>query len=225
MRDVIDDSGFNGNRVVQVQRGIVPFAAVFKCRLRYFERITLSTTSSVNTASVYSFRLNSLYDPNYTGTGHQPYQFDQLTTIYNNYRVERADFKVVFIPDFATQGLQGGAACFTDTNVADSSNGKTLSELKEKAVTQFRPIATQDNRANYATLRGSILMHKGFGVTPVQYQGDDNFQAQYNANPSRTFYLELGLVDPGANPGSTTWVDVEITYHTTMWGYKGPSQS
>ncbi len=76
VRDVLDDDGFMGNKVTQVQRGVAPFAADFLVRLRYFEQVTVSTTSSVNTASVYSFRLNSLYDPNYSGTGHQPYQFD-----------------------------------------------------------------------------------------------------------------------------------------------------
>ncbi len=223
--DVIDNEGFEGNKVTQIQRGVTPFAARFVGRLRYFERVTVSTTSSVNTANTYSFRLNSLYDPNYTGTGHQPYQFDQLSPIYNNYLVTRADFKVTVIPDFATQGLQAGLSVFTDTNVSDSASGKTLSELKEKAVTQVRPIATEDNQKNYPVFRAAIDMARAFGVPKATYLGDQNFAAQTSANPSRTLYAELCIVDPGANPGSSTWFDVEITYHTNFWGYKGPAQS
>jgi hypothetical protein len=224
--DVIDTQGFMGNKVVQIQRGVTPFAAEFLVRLRYAETVTVATTSSVDTASTYSFRLNSLYDPNYTGTGHQPYQFDQLTPIYNNYLVNKAEFKVTIRSDFTTTGVFGGVSVFVDTNVSDSAQGKVLSELREKAVTQVRCLATQGNRANWPILQGSVDMARVFGVTQVAYQGELNtFGAVYNANPSRTAYLELCLVDPGANTSSDALFDVEITYFARLYGYKGPAQS
>lgn len=224
--DVIDTQGFLGNKVVQVQRGITPFASEFVCKFRYAELVTLATTSSVNTASTYSYRLNSLYDPNYTGTGHQPYQFDQLTPIYNNYIVYRTGFKVTFRADFTTNGVFAGASVFADTNVTDSASGKTLSELREKAVTQVRPIATQDNRQNYTSLQALVEMHRVFGLSKVAYEGElDQYGAVYNASPSRTAYLELCIVDPGANTSSDCMVDVELEYHCKLYGYKGPAQS
>jgi len=36
------------------------------------------------------FRLNSAFDPDYTGSGTQPYGFDQWSVLYNHYVVEKA---------------------------------------------------------------------------------------------------------------------------------------
>lgn len=38
---------------------------------------------------------NSLYDPDITGAGHQPYGFDQLANMYNRYRVSASRVMVV----------------------------------------------------------------------------------------------------------------------------------
>ena len=44
------------------------------------------------------FRINSLYDPNYTDVGHQPLGRDLLAAMYNHYRVLKTDFVVEFCP-------------------------------------------------------------------------------------------------------------------------------
>ncbi len=221
-----EQAGFLGNKVVQVQRGITPFAAQLIARMRYASTITVVTPNMANTAGTYSFRLNSLYDPDYSGTGHQPYQYDQLTGIYNNYLVDRCDFKVTFRPDFTTDGIFVGASVFADTDATDSSAGLTWSVIKEKATTQLRPVATQSNRANYPILRGSIDMARVFGISkPVLQAEPDQYGAVYSANPARTVFLELCALDPGANASSDCFADVELTFFCRFWGYKGPSQS
>jgi hypothetical protein len=40
------------------------------------------------------FRLNSLYDPDYTSTGKQPYYYDSLAGIYDRYRVFKTDYVI-----------------------------------------------------------------------------------------------------------------------------------
>jgi len=54
-------------------------------KLRYTENLTLST--SLGSVGSYVFRTNDLFDPNYTGTGHQPYFRDQMFTLYSFARV------------------------------------------------------------------------------------------------------------------------------------------
>ncbi len=212
--------------MVQVQRGITPFAAQFVTRFRYASTVTVVTPNMANTAGTYSFRLNSLYDPDYSGAGHQPYQFDQLTPIYNNYIVDRCDFKVTFRPDFTTDGIFVGASVFADTDATDSSAGQVWSVIKEKATTQLRPVATQQNRANFPILRGSIDMPKLFGVSrPVLLAEPDQYGAVYNASPARTVFLELCALDPGSNASSDCFADVELIFYAKLWGYKGPAQS
>lgn len=53
---------------------------------RYAEsfQVQPGTTSTLGT---YQFRCNGMYDPNYSGAGHQPFGFDQMCTFYKKYTV------------------------------------------------------------------------------------------------------------------------------------------
>lgn len=62
------------------------------CRLKYAETFSPAITAGV--PYWYFFNLNSPFDPNRTGVGHQPYGFDTLATIYNRYRVYKVSYSV-----------------------------------------------------------------------------------------------------------------------------------
>jgi len=64
---------------------------------KYCDKVQLTSTLGVITN--YLFSTNGLYDPNITGTGHQPAYFDQMTPIYNNYTVIMSRIKVTFWAD------------------------------------------------------------------------------------------------------------------------------
>jgi len=61
--------------------------------LRYVENFTTSIATTVG--SQQTMNLNSLFDPNRTGTGHQPYGYDTIATLYNRYRVISTRYKIV----------------------------------------------------------------------------------------------------------------------------------
>ena len=63
-----------------------------RCRLRYSTNLAI-VTGVLGTATNI-FNLNSLYDPDRTGVGHQPRGFDQIKTLYNRYRVYGCAYKV-----------------------------------------------------------------------------------------------------------------------------------
>jgi len=52
---------------------------------RYVQAGSLS--ASVGSLGIYQFRTNSLFDPDFTSGGHQPYGFDQFKTYYGTYMV------------------------------------------------------------------------------------------------------------------------------------------
>lgn len=54
-------------------------------KLRYCEFFNID--GGVNSVSAYVFRANDLFDPNLTGTGHQPHFFDQYMGMYNHFTV------------------------------------------------------------------------------------------------------------------------------------------
>lgn len=85
---------------MNVPKNIVNFGLGFPKRaitkLKYSD--TLVLTSNTGTISHYKFGLNTLYDPNTTGTGHQPMMFDQMMQVYNHFTVIASKITVRFIP-------------------------------------------------------------------------------------------------------------------------------
>lgn len=66
-----------------------------KARLRYADVVTIGTFGV--TAVGWVFSANGLYDPDITGTGHQPLGFDQLMTFFNHYTVTQSWINVTFL--------------------------------------------------------------------------------------------------------------------------------
>lgn len=66
-----------------------------RVNLCYREQVALS--SSLGITGNYQFQLNSIYDPNYTGGGHQPLGHDQWAQFYKTYKVLGAKITARFM--------------------------------------------------------------------------------------------------------------------------------
>ena len=64
-------------------------------KLVYTDTILLSSTGSV-AFNTHTFRANSVFDPDWTGAGHQPTRFDQLAALYQRYEVLKSKIRVQF---------------------------------------------------------------------------------------------------------------------------------
>lgn len=83
-------------------------------RLRYVEEISLnSPTAGV---AYHMFSANGMYDPNVTGTGHQPRGFDQNMVMYDHYTV--TDSKITILP--ASNTTVNLDPCYYDVHCQDS---------------------------------------------------------------------------------------------------------
>lgn len=72
----------------RIPRGIIANQVIRK--LRYVDGpIAMDAGAGPNSHGLQTFRMNSLFDPNYTGgaTSHQPLGFDTLATLYSHYQV------------------------------------------------------------------------------------------------------------------------------------------
>lgn len=70
------------------------FPASITKRLRYSTSFQV-TASAGAIGSIQVFRANDLFDPDYSGTGHQPMGFDQMMTWYNHFTVLRSKLVVI----------------------------------------------------------------------------------------------------------------------------------
>ena len=67
------------------------FPDKLECVLRY--NTTYKFAGAI-TGTAQVWRMNSLFDPDLTGTGHQPQQFDQLSAVYSQYCVVASQVKM-----------------------------------------------------------------------------------------------------------------------------------
>eukprot|EP01083_Nonionella_stella_P137797 419284_1 len=70
--------------------------------LRYVDQVTI--TPVAGTVGFHTFRANSIYDPDYTGVGHQPLNHDILADKYGSYVVTKSQVTATA----AISGTTGG---------------------------------------------------------------------------------------------------------------------
>lgn len=191
--------------------------------MKYSEIVPLTTAGSSPACVVYAWRLNSVYDPNFTGTGTQPFQYDTLTTIYNNYLVVACDLSVRIRNTAELADLWSGIQIVTDTDIAASGNasGKSVADARMIPNCYMRPLGHYDDRQSTLIYEAHVDMAKQFGLTNLEYRSNwESFGAVTTTNPLRNAFVQAILADPLSGSSKSVQVDVDLVYHVEFFGYK-----
>lgn len=199
-------------RQLQILRG-PGFPTGLQTKLKYSDIIGITCTSG--TPATYSWRGNSVYDPDFTSTGHQPLYYDQLTAIYNRYRVDGCKLKftactdgdtpmaVVVVPNDSGEGFATiGSACERKFSV-------------ERTVTKEFPQLMKTYAAS----------NKIMGMTKDKYRDDDLNSAQYDANPTNIWYWNLITQTVNGSSTGTLRITLCLTYYVSFFEPKQIGQS
>lgn len=73
-----------------------PIAKAFRTALRYCGDIRLNPSAGSQGTAGHDFVANSLFEPDLSGTSHQPMGFDQIMTLYDHYTVLGSKITVQF---------------------------------------------------------------------------------------------------------------------------------
>jgi hypothetical protein len=103
--------------VVNQPRGTSALAPHQYCFLHYMETINFSTATATGTQNL--FNLNSLFDPNRTGGGVQPYQYDDLTPMFGRYRVYETEWRIEVTSSIAIHTVCGPCDGLLPSAIAD----------------------------------------------------------------------------------------------------------
>lgn len=174
-------------------------------KLRYSTVVTHS--SGVADAGMYQFRLNSVYDPDYTSAGSQPPYFDRMTSLYGNFRVLAAKYKV------RSTGVTGNIQLVSVWTAAVA----TAVATKEAAASQSDSrtiVASAYNDTENSAITRYIPIAKGFGVERAEIETDSDYSGSASANPNKVLYLNLYAGNMYGTTTSTAYSLVEITYYT-----------
>jgi hypothetical protein len=155
----------------------VGFPDQLRCVLRYKENAISFTASPTPAAQVY--RLNSLFDPNLTGTGHQPNYFDQLTAVYGQYCVTAARCKAQIMNEGTVE--MDCVLVYSDTNLST----QTVENLSEARWSKNICLGIQSS--------GRSVSNLTLGTASIMnLQGERNL----NTDPNNYTLTSTNPVDP-----------------------------
>jgi len=162
----------------RVNLGAGPIPPSAKVALRY-----VAGFISDGSAFDQVFNLNSIFDPDRTGTGHQPLGRDQYATLYNRYRVLAVKVKVVFTTDatIVTAGQTVG--------ILAENSGSAYTNL-DAAFEQQGAIHTMCIPGQTKTFRKTYQLNDVTGVTKTAYK-DDRFQSLMSTSPTEEICLHV----------------------------------
>jgi hypothetical protein len=135
-----------------------------QAQLRYVEYVSLDP--SVGTALDYIFLANSCYDPNYSGTGHQPMGFDQWMTFYDHFHVISSTIKATFTSNTATATNQSavcGVQLRDNSTTVSASDITIILEQGTLANSHYKVLPIVNARPS-ATIRARYTPNSFFGV-------------------------------------------------------------
>jgi len=193
-----------------VNRALHPIPARFITKMKYSSVITTDLTNGM-----YYINLNSIYDPDRTGIGHQPYAFDTLASLYNRYRVISCGYRLNVAGNSST-ALQLGILPANETLVP-----LNFSELRENPRAKY---IQQNPGAAAVVLSGKTYIPSLVGRTKSQYMADDRYQATTGANPSELAILNIMGSTTGDAIASTS-VQVLLEYTVEFFDIKHLAQS
>lgn len=154
------------------------------------------------------FRGNDMYDPDFTGVGHQPYGFDQWCAMYSKFVVFASKMKVFAQPNSA-QAIMAIRASNSSTAPTDDQIGEMMerpnivTRMYNAAGGNFKPI--------------SMFRKTKAMLAPCNPKYDDLFWGTSSAVPNSQWYWHVIAQHP--NPASTVDVNynVVITYYAMFF--------
>lgn len=198
-----------GQRTTTTNVSLQPFASRYICKMKYTESINNIGGPAGSGYGNYQFSLNSVFDPNATGVGHQPYGMDQLTALYNRYRVVSCRYVISGVV------LNGTTEANGIIGVLPANEGKTVSgginEFQENPRSKY----LHQFVGNEKVLKGNVYLPALVGRTKAQYMADDRYQALTTASPVEAAILNVyfGFLDGTI---ATASCDLVVTLEYTV---------
>jgi len=195
-----------------VNRALHPIPQRYITKMKYSEVITGgSLFGEVH------MNLNSIYDPNRSGIGHQPYGFDTLASLYNRYRVISCGYRI----SCATPASGNTVLTAMPSNQPVTTG--TASELRENPRCKYVTAAAGGNNI---VLTGKSYIPSLVGRSKAQYMADDRYQSEVTGSPNELAILNLQLFGLSSDaPITSTNITVLMEYTVEFFDIKSLAQS
>lgn len=194
---------------IQMQMMQKAFPTRWRRPFNYVDKITINPPAS-GLVAFHNFSCNSLFDPDRTGTGHQPMGFDELLgTVYNHYTVKKARISVTFSNDQAdpaTSAIVG--IVMRDTPTGGSSDVTTIIERGD---VKWGILGSGYSGNSSCTITMEVDVAKWLGLAKGVL-ADDSLRGTSVANPSEECYFKVFAAGIGTNDPPVLDALVTIVY-------------
>jgi len=164
-----------------------PLSKKFTFKTRYVDVGKALDPAAGGIAVSQVYNLTSLFDPDTTGTGHQPIGFDQIMPMYDHYTVIGARARVELVNADETQP-QLCLLQLKDTSVVSTNSAEVI----ENGVSRYTLLSPKGGSKDTATLTLNFSSKKFFGKSPMD---GDKYQGTSTSNPAENCFLHI-MVDP-----------------------------
>lgn len=176
--------------------------------LSYADVVSRTTVGGLDD---FRLNLNSIFDPEATGAGHQPLGRDEWSAFYNKYRVLSASWEVWYSSNGESSMVSVFPSNSSTTSVGLAQHEHPYSQTK-LAPGVFTLVGQVDPPTYF---RGRIGMAKLTGLTSAQYQDRESYGALFSADPAEILQLHIASRTVAAGNQSAT-VAYKIKYRVEM---------
>lgn len=179
------------------------FPTKLQARLRYVDTFALNAVAGG--LSTQQIRCNGLYDPDHSGTGHQPMYYDQLMALYDHYTVLRSRIKVTIF-NFTADPSRVNIYLNDDTTATPTDMNGRMEQSSARNIIVSKeggPVVLYLSWDAYKTFGGSIL-------------GNDNLQGTAGADPLELSLYTITAQNTNLTAATSVGLQCEIVFDTVF---------
>lgn len=189
--------------------------------LNFIDKRVLNATTTGLSQGIRT-RINSIFDViDGSGFDEQPSGYDELSTMFEHYRVYRVDYKVSINNLSANdRGIAGVTVCDADPGAIVGINWR---RLVESGGTQWKYVGRQadgEQAPSLAEFSGTVDLPKLNGKTWKEYFADDTFRGSFGANTPDVNFLLIWYQPMQDTLANGMDICYELNFHVEVDGNK-----
>ena len=194
-----------------------PWAQTAVARLKYNQSVSINP-GAAGTAAANVFRANSIFDPDYTGVGHQPLGTDEWFTMYQHATIIGSKITARFVATSTTETNICGIALTSTTGISTAAG-----HLMEKRDSYYKVLGTINGK-NTVTVVNKYSPKKYFGYRNPMSLG--NLRHTDSTNPSEDVLFQVYVAPADLSSDNSAIVaNITIEYIVVFAEPTQPGQS
>jgi len=178
----------NFKRNTTVMHSTMPIAPRALVQMKYTDTTLPYLPVPATAPTFLFFNLNSIYKPNRTYAGHQPYGHDTFAQLYNRYRIYKVKWTAIFPSSTVDYQIAIGA-------VNHGAITASLDACAEQPGTITKWVC---DGGEAVTLSGVVNLPRLHGNTPAEYKGEDGCSSAFGGSPTEVMTLRTCFYAPNA---------------------------